>query len=63
VSSHAHRVGVATTHRNLLPIEMGTTVIIHLTDEQAAELESMAEETRVSVAKAAEATISRDIAA
>jgi len=26
---------------------MGTTVIIHLTDEQAAELESMAEETRV----------------
>src|SRR5438128_10504580 len=31
---------------------MGTTVIIHLTDEQAAELESMAEETRVSVAKA-----------
>jgi len=31
-------VGVATTHRNLLPIEMGTTVIM------AAELESMAEE-------------------
>ena len=56
-------MGVATTHRNLLPIEMGTTVIIHLTDEQAAELESMVEETRVSVAKAAEEAISRDIAA